>query len=675
MNCSTIKIVMPVFISLRFRLQATGYKTMTDVLKPLGTSEGSFLTIIQQGMVYVDKSKLILELLKHRGPYFLSRPRRFGKSLLVDTIQQIFEGKKELFSGLEIESLVPDFNWAPLPVIRINMNGTDSNPDIFGASLLNLLELSAESLDVKINPASFVTAITSLVSRLSNRHRESKRPVDNLAKVGNGNVVLLVDEYDFPLLKNLDDPTNVEKMRRMLYDFYSAIKSCVDSLRFLFITGITKFRQLSLFSALNNVKDITFDDRFSSLCGFEKHEIKSYYGDYLDQALSVQIKNGELPPDSNVAVLLDRIADWYDGYSWDGKKRIFNPFAIKNFLECGESDDYWYNSGIQLLDEMLESVSGSFFSIFGKKLSAETATGLNDTQNIHNEAFLLQAGYLTIDNVTGSGKTRTYNLKIPNKEIRDAIDFELKQKFRQFLYRLKYGNKSSGPHELITDIIGLLLSSLWSRKSKESEMYLSSIFSGISRDLYRGGGENYYNIILLILFRFGGAIFDGDIFKVISQLFSDAGRSDLVFEVPGGGYVVIELKFAPGNPLLEYPPVLPNTAGTKPSGGGSDHSGHSDRQSEPACVTELIELGKISERLKLHLEGKAEEAFEQIRTKHYAKQLFISRKPVLAVAVVVYGTSTVLVRFKAVEWLADNQAEPEAEIIRLSVPKDAVPQG
>ncbi|MDR1041886.1 MAG: AAA family ATPase [Deltaproteobacteria bacterium] len=647
---------------------------MEDHLKPLELEEESFEALIGQGAVYVDKTDLILELIKKRGPFFLSRPRRFGKSLLLDTIKQVFDGRRELFAGLKIEKLAPNFNWAQTPVIRINMAGTNIVPAEFGDDLLALIKSNAKNHRVEIETTNFYSAFISLVTELSTRHTDSAKPADNLAKLGPGNIVLLIDEYDYPFHRYLGDPAVIEQTRLTLYGFYSAIKSLILNFRFILITGITKFRQLSLFSALNNFRDITFEPRFSTICGFTRQEIESSFDRHLASVLSAQKNVGLLPHHWKSSDIIGEIANWYDGYSWDGENKVFNPFAIKSFLEFGAFDDYWYKSGVPMLTAMLESFTGNFFTIFDKNLSVSDSTTVNDTQNICNKAFLLQAGYLTVDSVSGYGKDRIYRLKVPNNEVKDAIELELKSKFSNFIYNLRYGNKSHGPHALFTDIRSLLQSAMWSRNSQESEMCLGSIFSGISKDLYRQGGEKYYNIILQILFKYGGAILDGDIFKAMSQLLSDAGRSDLVIEVQEGGelrgYIVVELKFIPEQGGWDIYENEPSAGNASPYHEYPEPSGQTFQQSRPISVTGLIEQGRISEPLKRRLEREAEDAFEQIKRKHYAKFLFISGKPILAAAVVVYRTSTVLVRFKDVVWMAENQDVPKVGIIQLPVPVD-----
>ncbi|MDR1038771.1 MAG: AAA family ATPase [Deltaproteobacteria bacterium] len=644
---------------------------MDDVLKPLEVQEGSFLTLISQGAVYVDKTAMILDLLRQRGPYFISRPRRFGKSLLLDTIQQIFEGKRELFAGLEIEKRFPDYNWAPTPVIRIDMNYVSTDPEKFETSLISKLIPIAESYGFQINKTDLPSSISDLILKLSKLQETSRAIRDNLAKLGNGNVVLLIDECDFPLIENLQDADKIEAMGKLLRLFYSALKGSIDNLRFLFITGITKFKQLSLFFSLNNVKDISFDNNFSTLCGFTEEEIDSYYGRHLLRSLKEQIHVGELPAISNIDSLKSKIKYWYDGYSWDGEKHVYNPYAIKSFLETGLFDDYWYKSGSPLLNSLLETVTGNLFAIFGNRKSIDDLSAVNDVFNINDEVFLLQAGYLTVDSIKGYGKYRTYYLKIPNNEIKDTIGFELIDKFERFLLNLKFGDTELRGLHLAASTKDILLSALWSRDCINSEMYLASIFSGISKDLSRNGVEYYYHIIILVILRFGEAFFNGDAYSLLSELLSDYGESDPVFEVPGGGYLIIELKFVPNNPSLEILNGFPTVSDITSAPYSSGLVGQRPQSPLPVGVTGLIEQGKISERLKLHLESQAEEAFERIRIKSYPKQLFVSRKPILAAAVVIYRTSTVLVRFKEIRWLEDSRVEHEIGTIRLPIPEES----
>ncbi|MDR1040225.1 MAG: AAA family ATPase [Deltaproteobacteria bacterium] len=642
---------------------------MEDDCKSVEITEDSFLQLRLQGAVYVDKTSFIVQLAKSRGPFFLSRPRRFGKSLLLDTFQQMFEGKKEIFAGLEIETLSPNFAERIFPVIRINMNTVDSDPNHFQDGLISKLIPIANSYDVQISRSSIANAISDLIMNISIKCAAPK--INDMShgrvNVGDKNVVILIDEYDFPLLKHLHDPVKIEKIRSMLYDFYSSLKGCSNFLRFTFITGITKFKQLSLFSAMNNINDISFHENFSAICGFTKKEITDSYGKHLNKALPKVIERGGLPSGSTVDDIMDKISYWYDGYSWDGTTRVFNPFSIKNFLEIFLFKDYWYESGTSLFTGIMNSFDGNRLSIFGRDISLESPIAIQDTGNIKDEAFLLQAGYLTIDSISYIGGSEIYRLRIPNNEIKRALNKELSDKFLSFIANLEFMDKSGEPLTNFTSMKDKLLSSLWSCDVNSSEELLGSIFSGNPKEWYRNVGEGSYKLILLTIMRFGGAIFTGNLLEALGEVYSNAGRADLLLDVSGKGYIVVELKYAsdsdkPGNsdaiPGLQTVPIK---VLADPS---SDHGPRADID---GC-SRLIELGSLPDNVKRILERKINEAFKQISEKDYTKPYLASGKPVLAAAVAVYGTSAVMVRFGRIVWKANGDNETDIKEIELSAP-------
>jgi hypothetical protein len=312
---------------------------MTDIMKVLPGSQ-SFQDLAADNSVYVDKTGIILNLLSlgDPGPYFLARPRRFGKTVLIDTLQNIFKGKRDLFEGLEISKPEHKFLWTPYPVIRINMNAVQPNPDLFDESLTTRLGACAKSHKIDISLLDPMTALSTLIENLSIRHADSLTESSGTLHEPCKNVVLLIDEYDFPLLDKIHDSAKCELIRIKLRNFYSAVKGSYEHLKFTFITGVTKFQQVSLFSSLNNVIDLTLDSKFSEICGFTEKEIVDYYKSNLENAIPELISSGDLPPEANLKMLMKVIMDWYDGYSWDGDKQVLNPFSIKWFLENQELD-------------------------------------------------------------------------------------------------------------------------------------------------------------------------------------------------------------------------------------------------------------------------------------------------------------------------------------------------
>jgi hypothetical protein len=642
---------------------------MQNPSSSIQTTVDSFARLIQLGAVYVDKTALLADLIQTDGPYFLARPRRFGKSLLIDTIRQLFEGRRELFVGLEIERKATGFDWKPFPVIRINMNTIDPDPDLFQTGLISKLKPFANAYLVDINQFSIADAISDLIINISIKCSVPKHQNDRRVDIAEKNVVLLIDEYDFPLLKHLNDPEKIEKMRGILYNFYSSIKGCSDYLRFIFITGITKFNQLSLFSALNNIRDITLDSNFSTICGFTKNEISTSYAKNIDMTVTTMIKEKTLPPGSTIDDIMEKITEWYDGYSWDGKTKVFNPFSIKSFLENQDFYDYWYESGVSLFTNTINSFDGRHFEIFGKNISIDTHLMIQDTANINSEAFLFQAGYLTIDSIEKNISSKIYHLKIPNNEIKNAINKELSTKFKDFLKRLRFMNRSGDPFADFMSMKDALLSSLWSCNIIESEKILSSIFSGNPKEWYRNGGEDSYKLILLTLMRFGGAVFSGNMLDAIGEVYSDADRADLLFDVSGNGYIVIEIKCAPDEDKRDA---------NVPHGHMADpsiliRSDRSDTEGSPADLgvfSRLLELGLVPDSVNRILENKIQEAFDQISIKNYAKPYIASVKPILAVAIAVYGTSAVMVRFAKVVWKTGEPNTIAFDEIHSSVPQN-----
>ncbi|MDR1039692.1 MAG: hypothetical protein LBR80_05885 [Deltaproteobacteria bacterium] len=351
---------------------------------------------------------------------------------------------------------------------------------------------------------------------------------------------------------------------------------------------------------------------------------------------------------------MDKITEWYYGYSWDGSTKVFNPFSIKIFLYKNRFGDYWYKSGTSLFTEALGSLDGKRFELFGKNTSVKAPLEIQDTCNINDEAFLLQAGYLTIDSISEISNSTIFNLKIPNHEIGNAINGELSAKFQKFAIGIQFMRVSDDPLKSFTSMKGELLSTLWSCDTERAEMLLSSIFSGNPREWYRGGGEGSFKLILLTLMRFGGAIFSGNMLEALGEVYSDAGRSDLLFDVAGKGYIVIELKYIEA----EDETGLDGRLNRKAKQTTRRHSGLSLEDMRPVFFTgfhRLLELGTVSDQIKRILESKVDDAFNQIFAKDYAKQYLVSGKPVRAVAVAVYDTSTVMVRFAEVVWKDDGE--------------------
>ncbi|MDR1872948.1 MAG: AAA family ATPase, partial [Deltaproteobacteria bacterium] len=291
-------------------------KAMREI--PLGTTD--FSDIRENGDYYADKTKFLYEIVKRPRPFFLSRPRRFGKSLLVNTLECILEGKRELFKGLWIDQ--SDYKWTSYPIIRLNMNEV-KGADLTGVkqSLTLLMEDVAGRKKVKLDVVPPANMLKRLIMSLNETHKKK--------------VAVLIDEYDSPIVAHLNDPPLAEEIRVELKDFYETLKSNSDSniVGHIFITGVSRFAQLSIFSSLNNLRDLTFNRKYAAICGLTAADLEDLLSDREERTLELLIEEGYLPLGSDGRDLRRTIQDWYDGYTWDGKTRVYNPWSVLSAID------------------------------------------------------------------------------------------------------------------------------------------------------------------------------------------------------------------------------------------------------------------------------------------------------------------------------------------------------
>ena len=363
---------------------------MARHLLPIGIQ--SFRDIRDQGCYYVDKTGYALRLFREGRYYFLSRPRRFGKSLFVDTLKHLFEGNQDLFVGLEAYD---QWDWSVrYPVVKLSFAGGDfKDADSLRTNVQEqLLDIEIDS-DVEARHKSVERRLHHLIRTL---HRQSGRPV-----------AVLVDEYDKPILDALGNPVSARANRDFLRGFYSVIKDCGEHVRFAFLTGVSKFSKVSLFSGLNNLNDITLDERYAAICGYTENDLDAVFA-------------AELPG-------LDReqIRDWYNGYSWGGEGKVYNPFDLLLLFDKRAFKPWWFETGTpKFLVETLIKRNISAAAINGM-LVTEDDLGKFEVDSIAPEALLFQTGYLTIGGQeTRRGQLR-YRLVYPNREVRQSLNTSL----------------------------------------------------------------------------------------------------------------------------------------------------------------------------------------------------------------------------------------------------------
>ncbi|MDV7212875.1 ATP-binding protein [Azotobacter beijerinckii] len=414
---------------------------------PIGIQ--TFREIREEGYYYVDKTAAALELIDEGKYYFLSRPRRFGKSLFIDTLAELFEGNEPLFRGLAVHR---QWDWSRVyPVIRISFGGgvIRDAADLQG-KFSELLTINEQALGV-------TCTLTDHRARFAELIREAERNTGQ-------RVVVLVDEYDKPILDNLQRPEIAREIRSGLRDFYSVIKDSDAHIRFAMLTGVSKFSKVSLFSGLNNLNDITLDGRYSSICGYTDEDVDTVFAP-------------ELPG-------LDRneIRTWYNGYNWTGTS-VYNPFDLLLLFAKREFHPYWFETGTPtfLIEQLL--ARRVFTPDLSQVVAMETLLSSFDIDCMPVEALMFQTGYLTIDSLLRMGARTEYTLKYPNLEVQASLNGALLEGMtgdpllpgRQTgqLYRLLLANDFSGLQALFT-----------------------AFFAGIPHDWYRNNPiaqyEGYY---------------------------------------------------------------------------------------------------------------------------------------------------------------------------------------
>jgi len=420
---------------------------------PIGIS--SLSKIIQEGYVYVDKTRYVYELVNTGVYYFLSRPRRFGKSLFVDTLKEAFEGNKELFKGLW---LYDHWDWnKKYPVIHISFaEGKIANRGELDDWIIGQLMDNQERLGVSCEATTFIPrCFVELIRNAKKRYGQS--------------VVILIDEYDKPILDNITKPEIAAEMREGLKNLYSVIKGQDANIKFVFLTGVSKFSKVSIFSGLNNLEDITIERTYSSICGYTEGELIENFKEHL--------------ADKDI----NEIRHWYNGYSWTGPERVYNPFSILNYLKHGEFHNYWFESGTPTFLIELFKQKRYYIPQLENLEVGESIIGSFDIDFIEPENILFQAGYLTITNTKRKGNRLVYSLTYPNLEVKQSLtDYILaayhysqaeKERAQSRLYDCLIEGNIDGIREIMQSHFASIPYD-WHRKNKidQYEGYYASVF-------------------------------------------------------------------------------------------------------------------------------------------------------------------------------------------------------
>ncbi len=466
-------------------------------MKKLPIGIQSFSELIEGGYIYVDKTALLNEIVNDGKYYFLSRPRRFGKSLLLNTIKSLFQGKKSLFSGLWIED---KWDWEQSnPVLHFSFDVLSYDKIGLEEAILQELSVQAQNFQITFQFSDIKSQFAELIQKLHNKY---------------GKVVLLIDEYDKPIIDFLEKQT-LEKAkvnREILRSFYAVLKSSDDHLRLVFITGISKFSQVSIFSHLNNLDDITLNQRYATLTGYTQKELEHYFEDHL-QAVQTSLQ-------ASRQQVLDGMREWYNGYSWDGVQRVYNPFGVLRFFSGQRFTNFWFSTGNPrfLIEQMRK---GEFFWI--ENIHANNTTFERfDIENLDLTSILFQAGYLTVKELDlWSGDMI---LDYPNKEV------------RQSMYQFLIDDLSKDVHRTDT---GLTIRNLKQAFDLGDLSQVREILNGLLADLpsevFEKKSEGLYHGLLHVVFKYLGMYAQ-------SEVHSARGRADAVVQTPDAVYI-FEFKF------------------------------------------------------------------------------------------------------------------------------------
>ncbi len=461
--------------------------------------EQDFKSLIKENCVYIDKTRYIDKIV-HDGAkyYFLARPRRFGKSLFLSSLQYFFEGKRELFKGLSVDS--SDWNWEPYPVLHLDLS-TEKYDEIgqLEGVLDNMFRRWEEKYAVDVKDTSYSQRFKSIIEAA---HKSTGKQV-----------VVLVDEYDEPLVGNLNKKAHLDHYRTKLASIYSNFKSSAEHLKLVFLTGVTRFSKLSVFSDLNNLVDITFIDEYADICGITEKEMYAYLSSGIEEIAS---KN-KISFDGACRLLKSN----YDGYRFaEEGSDIYNPWSLLNAVRFSKIANFWNDTGTpSIVAEVLKRSNVDLEKTFDAYCTRDDLLGL-DLLDPNPRALLYQAGYLTIKSF--NKKLQRFKLGIPNKEVKDGF-------YRILVpYYLKY--RQSETKTIISDLVAHFILG----EANEAMKSMQTYFSGIDYALKIENENNFHNAFFLLMDIIG--------LETTAESHTSEGRIDITVKTDDYIYI-IELKY------------------------------------------------------------------------------------------------------------------------------------
>jgi Predicted AAA-ATPase/PD-(D/E)XK nuclease superfamily len=453
--------------------------------------------IREKNCIYVDKTRLVHQLVTTGSYYFFSRPRRFGKSLLVSTLNELYSGNKALFEELWIE---PHWDWSKTnPVLHFSFDDMSYKQLGLEQAIVQELKRLAKHYQIDLLETDYKSQFKELLVNLASTH---------------GKVVLLVDEYDKPIIDFLEkhEIDQAKLNREILREFYGVLKNADKLLELVFITGISKFSKVSLFSHLNNLTDITLSKRYAALTGYTQEELEFYFEDYLQACVeSLEISREEL---------LKQMKIWYDGYTWDGKTEVYNPFGTLNFLFDQEFNNYWFKTGSP--DFLVKQMRHLTYYNVENTVVNNRILDKYDIDNLELIPLLFQTGYLTVK--TKDKMTGDMVLDYPNKEVRESM------------YAFLIDDVAKNPQRVHTGMtIEDLKKAFVARDLTKVKAILDSLLGDLPVEAFLNQTEGLYHGLIHLIFKYLGLF-------VNSEVHSYKGHADSVVQTLTDVYI-FEFKF------------------------------------------------------------------------------------------------------------------------------------
>ena len=478
-------------------------------LLPIGIQSFQNIRDKDYNYLYVDKTEKLLQLVKTKNSYVLSRPRRFGKSLTISTLEAMFKGKAELFKGLYAENWAKEQAKYPNPVIKLDMSGL--------GDYTNIIELKSALIDYL---GEIVDDYNLNIQLKVNAGRIFAKIIKELHKKFSSKVVVLIDEYDKPITDNINDLEKAEEIRDSLKSFYSVLKSNSDYLQFVMLTGVSKFSKAGIFSGLNNLQDISMKEEYSDIVGYTQKELEDNFKEWIEKATNKLSLTKE--------ELLQKIKRHYDGFSFDGKTRVYNPFSILNFFSDQEFNNYWYNSSTPsfLADYLKQHQINNFEKFRHLEVPSDFANE-HEIEKSTPESFLFQAGYLTIEKKERKDESVILTLDYPNEEVKQSMS----RLFLKDIYKI----------DRYIPLGDALWQSIKALNEGNIEKIVEIFNNALSKipysDFPKNQNEYWYRSLFVMLLRGGAGV------TSFQESYTSEGRSDLVIPFDDK-IIIIEFKFA-----------------------------------------------------------------------------------------------------------------------------------